>query len=38
MYSVMTMGEQFRSFVADHKIAYQGFLEKELVEQFNKQF
>ena len=38
MCSVMAMGEQFRSFEADHKIAYQGFLKKKLVEQFNKQF
>jgi hypothetical protein len=38
MYSVKAMGERFRSFEADHKIADQGFLEKKLVEQFNKQF
>ena len=37
MYSVKATGERFRSFEADHKIAYQGFLEKKLVEQFNKQ-
>jgi hypothetical protein len=37
MYSVKGTGERFRSFEADHKIAYQGFLEKKLVEQFNKQ-
>jgi hypothetical protein len=37
VYSVKATGERFRSFEADHKIAYQGFLEKKLVEQFNKQ-
>ena len=37
MYSVKATGERFRSFEADHKIANQGFLEKRLVEQFNKQ-
>jgi hypothetical protein len=37
MYSVRATGERFRSFEADHKIAYQEFLEKKLVEQFNKQ-
>jgi hypothetical protein len=37
MYSVKATGERFRSFEADHKIANQGFLEKKLVEQFNKQ-
>ena len=37
MYYVKATGERFRSFEADHKIAYQGFLEKNLVEQFNKQ-
>jgi hypothetical protein len=37
MYSVKATSERFRSFDADHKIAYQGFLEKKLVEQFNKQ-
>jgi hypothetical protein len=36
MYSVKATGERFRSFEADHKIANQGFLEKKLVEQFNK--
>ena len=36
VYSVKAKGERFRSFEADHKIAYQGFLEKKLVEQFNK--
>jgi 5-methylcytosine-specific restriction endonuclease McrA len=30
MYSVKATGERFRSFEADHKIAYQGFLEKNL--------
>ena len=29
MYSVKATGERFRSFEADHKIAYQGFLEKK---------
>jgi hypothetical protein len=38
MYSVRATGERFRSFEADHKIAYQEFLEKKLVEQFNKHF
>ena len=33
MYSVKAMGERFRSFEADHKKAYQGFLEKKLLEQ-----
>jgi hypothetical protein len=28
---------RFRSFEADPKIAHQGFLEKKLLEQFNKQ-
>jgi hypothetical protein len=37
MYYVKATGERFRSFEADHKIAYHGFLEKKLVEQFNKQ-
>ena len=37
MYSVKATGERFRSFEADHKISYQGFLEKKLLEQFNKQ-
>jgi hypothetical protein len=36
-YYLKATGERFRSFEADHKIAYQGFLEKKLVEQFNKQ-
>jgi hypothetical protein len=36
MYSVKATGERFRSVEADHEIAYQGFLEKKLVEQFNK--
>jgi hypothetical protein len=36
MYSVKATGERFRSFEAVHKIAYQEFLEKKLVEQFNK--
>jgi hypothetical protein len=35
IYSAKATGERFRSFEADHKIAYQGFLEKKLVEQFN---
>jgi hypothetical protein len=30
MYFVKATGERFRSFEADHKIAYQGFLEKNL--------
>jgi hypothetical protein len=34
MYPVKATGERFRRFEADHKIAYQGFLEKKLVEQF----
>jgi hypothetical protein len=38
MYSVRATGERFRSFEVDHKIAYQEFLEKKLVEQFNKHF
>jgi hypothetical protein len=29
--------ERFRSFEADPKIAYQGFFEKNLLEQFKKQ-
>jgi hypothetical protein len=33
MYSVKATGERFRSFEADHKKAYQGFLEKKLLEQ-----
>ena len=33
MYSVKTTGERFRSFEADHKKAYQGFLEQKLLEQ-----
>jgi hypothetical protein len=37
MYYVKETGERFISFEADHKIAYQGFSEKKLVEQFNKQ-
>ena len=37
MYYVKATGERFRSFEADPKIAYQGFLEKNLLEQFNKQ-
>jgi hypothetical protein len=37
MYYVKATGERFRNFEADHKIAYQGVLEKKLVEQFNKQ-
>ena len=37
MYSVKATGGRFRSFETDHKIACQGFLEKKLVEQFNKQ-
>jgi hypothetical protein len=37
MYPLKATGERFRSFEADHKIAYQGFLEKKLVEQFIKQ-
>jgi hypothetical protein len=37
MYSVKATGERFRSFEADHKIAYQEFLQKKPVEQFNKQ-
>ena len=37
MYSVKVTGERFRSFEADHKNAYQEFLEKKLAEQFNKQ-
>jgi hypothetical protein len=37
MYSVKATGERFISFGADYKIAYQEFLEKKLVEQFNKQ-
>jgi hypothetical protein len=37
MYYVKETGERFRSFEADPKIAYQGFLEKKLLEQFNKQ-
>jgi hypothetical protein len=37
MYYVKATGERFRNFEADHKIAYQVFLEKKLVEQFNKQ-
>jgi hypothetical protein len=37
MYYVKATGERFISFEADHKIAYQGFLEKKLVKQFNKQ-
>ena len=37
MYYVKATGERFRSFEADPKIAYQGFLEKKLLEQFNKQ-
>jgi hypothetical protein len=35
MYSVRATGERFRSFEADHKIAYQEFFEKKFVEQFN---
>ena len=35
MYSVRATRERFRSFEADHKIAYQEFLEKKIVEQFN---
>ena len=35
MYSVKATVERFRSFEADHKIAYQEFLDKKLVEQFN---
>ena len=37
MYSVKATGERFRNVEAYHEIAYQGFLEKKLVEQFNKQ-
>ena len=33
MYSVKATGERFRSFEADHKKAYQGFLEKKLLQQ-----
>ena len=36
-YMYYRTGERFRSFEADPKIAYQGFLEKKLLEQFNKQ-
>jgi hypothetical protein len=31
MYTVKATGERFRSFVADHKIAYQELLEKNLL-------
>jgi hypothetical protein len=37
MYYVKATDERFISFEADHKIAYQGYSEKKLVEQFNKQ-
>ena len=37
MYYVKATGERFRSFEADPKIAYQGLLEKKLLELFNKQ-
>ena len=37
MYYVREAVERFRSFEADPKIASQGFLEKKLLEQFNKQ-
>jgi phage regulator Rha-like protein len=30
-------GERFRSFEADHMKAYQELMEKNLLEQFNKQ-
>jgi hypothetical protein len=33
MYSVKATGERFRSFEADRKKAYQGFMEKKLLEQ-----
>jgi hypothetical protein len=37
MYSVKATGERFRSFEADRKKAYQELMEKNLLEQFNKQ-
>jgi hypothetical protein len=33
MYSVQATVGRFRSFEADHKKAYQGFLQKKLLEQ-----
>ena len=37
MYYMKATGERFRSFEADHMKAYQELMEKNLLEQFNKQ-